>query len=537
MATAAEVLAKALYEAGCRHAFGIPGGEVLTVMHALADAGIDFKLSKHENPAGFMAEGTYHVTGKPGILVATIGPGVANAVNVVANAYQDRVPMIFLTGCVDPVDQAGYTHQVFDQVRLLSSITKASFSLADGAVEVLAEKALTTAMEGRPGPVHIDIPISLAAKDQGTPRAITPRHYELGRPMDGPALAAAQAAFAKAERPILIAGVEVLAQGAEEAVARLAEDYRIPLVTTYKAKGILPEDHELALGGAGLSPLADQHILPLIQSADMIILAGYDPIEMRHGWKQVWDPEQVPVIEFVAAPVDHGMHRASQTFICHIGAGLKALRQGSEPRQAGWPDQAPSRTRQALAAAFPMDEAWGPAAIVDEVRKHLPANGIATVDSGAHRILLSQIWRCDAPRGLLQSSGLCTMGCALPLAMGAKLAAPERPVVAFSGDAGLDMVLGELTTLRDLKLPVVVVVFVDASLALIELKQRGSGRENLGVDFGQTDFAALAQAVGGYGVTVTNRQDLGKAIAEGISADQFTIVAAQIPRTSYDGRF
>ncbi|MEL7304058.1 MAG: thiamine pyrophosphate-binding protein, partial [Pseudomonadota bacterium] len=123
---AADVLAQRLYEAGCRYAFGIPGGEVLTIVDALERAGIRFVLSKHENSAGFMAEGVWQRTGAPAVLVATLGPGVANAVNVVANAEQDRVPLIFLTGCVDEDEAATYTHQVFDHQQLLRPITRDS---------------------------------------------------------------------------------------------------------------------------------------------------------------------------------------------------------------------------------------------------------------------------------------------------------------------------------------------------------------------------------------------------------------------------
>jgi acetolactate synthase-1/2/3 large subunit len=158
------------------------------------------------------------------------------------------------------------------------------------------------------------------------------------------------------------------------------------------------------------------------------------------------------------------------------------------------------------------------------------------VDSGAHRILLSQLWECFEPRGLLQSSGFCTMGCALPLAMGYKLARPERPVVVFTGDAGLEMVLGELATLRDLALPIVVVVFVDASLALIEMKQRRVGLPNLGVDFGATDFAGLAAAFGGQGVLVGDAVSLEVALRTALEHDRFTLLACSIDRKSYDGR-
>ncbi len=162
--TAADLIARRLYEAGCRQAFGIPGGEVLTMMNALRAAGVEFHLAKHENAAGFMAEGTHHVSGAPGILLATIRPGAANAVNVTANAWQDRVPLIVLTGCVDEDEALTYTHQVFDHREIFRPITKASFRLGSGGAATLADKAVALALDPRPGPVHIDLPISDAAR-------------------------------------------------------------------------------------------------------------------------------------------------------------------------------------------------------------------------------------------------------------------------------------------------------------------------------------------------------------------------------------
>ena len=162
---AADVVARRLYEAGCRWAFGMPGGEVLTIMDALEAAGITFVLCKHENAAGFMAEGTYHRTGAPGILLATVGPGALNGINVVENARQDRVPMIVLTGCVDAHKVETYTHQVLDQPQVFRPITKATFTLNAKAAGVIADKAVTIAKEGRPGPVHIAVPNSVAEED------------------------------------------------------------------------------------------------------------------------------------------------------------------------------------------------------------------------------------------------------------------------------------------------------------------------------------------------------------------------------------
>jgi len=174
--------------------------------------------------------------------------------------------------------------------------------------------------------------------------------------------------------------------------------------------------------------------------------------------------------------------------------------------------------------------------VIAEARAVLPHDTIATVDSGAHRILLSQMWTSHVPDALLQSTALCTMGCAVPLAIGAKIASPESTVVSFSGDAGFLMVAGELSTVAELNLPVIFVVFVDASLSLIEKKQRERQMVNLGVDFGRHDFAAIGRAFGGNGVRVTSRAELRAALEAAQRADRFTVIAAEIDRASYDNR-
>jgi acetolactate synthase-1/2/3 large subunit len=170
------------------------------------------------------------------------------------------------------------------------------------------------------------------------------------------------------------------------------------------------------------------------------------------------------------------------------------------------------------------------------VRGVLARDGIATVDSGAHRILQTQIWESYMPHTLLQSVGLGAMGCALPLAIGAKLALPDRQVLCFTGDAGLEMVLGELATLRDLKLAIPIVVFADASLALIELKQRAMKLDSVGVDFDATDFVALGRALGGRGVAADSREALDRELREAFQADTFTIISCPIDGRAYDGR-
>ena len=333
---AADALAQRLYAAGCRVAFGMPGGEVLTIIDALEAAGIQFVLAKHENAAAFMAEGAWHRTGAPGILVATVGPGALNGVNAVANAHQDRVPLIVIAGAVDADEAQSYTHQVLDQTAVFTPITKASFTFNAGAAHIIADKAVSIALEGRPGPVHIDLPIAVAV-------AQVPATAPFARAPAAPVIPAPnvldQAAdwLSAANRPVIIAGLDAVNEDAAAALTEMAERFAIPVVTTYKAKGLLPEDHALALGGAGLSPLADTHLLPLIKQADLIICAGYDPIEMRPGWQNIWDASQVNVIDITAVPNHHYMHQATLNIIGNTPATLNALNAAATPRSV-WAD-------------------------------------------------------------------------------------------------------------------------------------------------------------------------------------------------------
>ena len=533
--TSADIIGQALAAAGATHAFGIPGGEVLALMQGLDSAGVQFVLVKHENGGGFMAEGLWHMTGALPVLVATLGPGVANAVNVVANAMQDRVPLIFLTGCVDAAEAQTYTHQVFDHQAMLRPVVKGSFRLAQGAVASGMAKAIALAISGQPGPVHVDVPIEVAEGLSG--EAILP--LSLGGPsLPSPkALAKARLVLSQARRPLAIAGVDAVNESAGTAITAFCRAHGIPLITTYKGKGLMPESDPLCLGAAGLSPKADRILMPLIAQADAILLLGYDPIEMRIGWRNPFAAGQ-SVIEIAATRRDHGMHSADITLSGAVDLTLDLLHHDAQGR---WPNCEPQAARAALKAAFAGPDFWGPHQVFATLRAVMPADTVITADSGAHRILVSQMWDCPSPRLMLQSSGLCTMACAVPLAAGAKIGRPQAPVLAFVGDAGLEMGAGELATLSALNLPIVICVLVDSSLSLIEMKQRASQRANLGVDFGAhgagTDFAALARAFGGHGVNVDTSAALADAATAALSRNCFTLIAAQIARRSYDGAF
>lgn len=532
---AADRLARRLAEAGCRFAFGIPGGEVLVLIDALEAAGIRFVLAKHETAAGFMAEATWHRTGAPGILVATVGPGLSNAVNVVANARLDRVPLIVLAGCVDADDALTYTHQVIDHARLLEPAIKAAYTLTPQSADLITERALSAAVDGRPGPVLIDLPVKVAGATAPGARHHRRTPPSPAAPAAGPALERARGWLERAERPLLIAGFDAVLDDAGDALRAFVERHRVPVIQTYKAKGLLPEDHPLALAPAALSPVADARLLPLVEAADLIVLAGYDPIEMRPSWQSPWDPAASKVVELTAVANDHYMHQATMSFVCHVGAGLDALGAGVEGASL-WTAEEVAEHRRAILEPLRVDEAWGPAAIVDTARRVVPRDTVASVDAGAHRILFSQLWRCFEPRTLLQSNGLCTMGCALPLAMGAGIAEPDRPAVAFMGDGGLLMCLGELATCAERNLDLIVVVFVDHSLALIEKKQREVQLKPAGVALGGFDLARVAEGLGGHGITVTSREALTDALESARARAGFSLIACVFDAGAYDGR-
>lgn len=532
---AADIVAERLFEAGCRFAFGIPGGEVLTVVDALEKAGIRVILTKHENCAGFMGEGVMAVTGAPAVLVATIGPGVLNCMNVVANAHQDRVPMIVLTGCVDATEALTYTHQILDHQAVFRPITKQTYRLTADGADIIADRAVTLATEPRAGPVHIDIPIGVADQNSKPARVRRRPSSAPVAPSDSDQMALAQSWLRNSERPIMVAGLDAVADNSSNAIRSFCTKFQIPVITTYKGKGLVSEYDSLSMGGAGLSPLADSILIPLIQRADLIICAGYDPIEMRTGWREIWDPTEVNVIDISAEPNSHYMHQSTVSFIADIGPTLEAL-QCDVSTRSSWPDGEIAAAKSQLDSAFEAGDSWGPASVIKTCQAAFPDNTLITADSGAHRILLSQMWKCKEPRTFLQSSALCTMGCAVPIAIGAKLADPSRNVIAFTGDAGMLMIVGELATAVELGVNAIIVVFVDASLALIEMKQRQRQLENAAVDFGLHDFAAIGESLGGNGFTVRSEEELEKALGEARLSETFSVIAAVIDHKSYDGR-
>jgi len=532
----ADIIAETLYAHGVRHAFGMPGGEVVTLIDGLEKAGIAFHLARHETAAAIMAAGASAVSGKPELLVTTVGPGLANAVNGIADASQERVPLIVISGIVDRATRARYTHQVIDHAQLLRPLVKASFEIEPESAASTMARAIAIATTEPMGPVHLDLsPSAAATASQSQDVIAPPKLFSTGVAVTDLSVRTLSELIRAANRPLILAGLEAARSRAGAALQHLAETIGAPVITTYKAKGLLPEDHPLSLGGAGLSPLADQVLLGLVQKADLVLMIGYDPIEMRLGWLD-FDRDASKLVDIGKTAPDHAMHHAGTRIAAEPKALLQALA-GSLVERKGWRNGEPTKAKQDLDYLFATRAAWGPHAIVDLLNRAAGADALVTVDSGAHRILLSQKWQALKPLLLLQSAGFCTMNAALPLAIGAKVADPSRRVFAVMGDGGLEMGIGELATLRDLNLPLTIVLFQDCSLALIALKQASAGLASTGVTLGETDFAAVARGFGGYGVNVENFDEFRNELEAAGKRGGFSLIACRFDASAYNGAF
>jgi acetolactate synthase I/II/III large subunit len=531
----ADVVAGTLANFGARQAFGMPGGEVVTLVDALNQAGIEFLLTRQESGAAIMAAGYATATGRPGVLVTTLGPGLANAVNGIADASQEHVPLVVLTGVVDHALRGRYTHQVIDQPALLRPIVKGCFEVeAVGAGDIVA-RAIDLATAHPMGPVLIELSPETALQAGSEHDLRSPPMRTKGGFAQTHLVDEAFAMLDRAERPLLVAGFDAARTGADSSVLALVETRNIPVMTTYKAKGVLPERHPLALGAAGLSPLADGILLPLCGAADVVILAGYDPVEMRAGWMDPFAPD-AQVIEISPGPYDHAMHSATIRIEGDIARTLTALATRETSASPPWNCGRAAKAKSDLQAAFATPEPWSPHAVIDALEAELPGDAVVTVDSGAHRILLSQKMKVGRSLALLQSAGFCTMGAAVPLAAGVKLANPQTPVVAVVGDGGLEMGLGELATLRDAGLAIVILVLQDQSLALIELKQKQASLPCAGVRLGATKFGDIARAFDGNGYQASSAADLRTALREALGAPKFSVIACEIEAGDYAGR-
>ncbi len=490
-------IAETMKAYGVRFVFGIPGNDVLELIRACEAQDIRFILAKSEPSAGFMADAVAQLTGNPAACIFALGPGVVNGATGIAGALMERTPVIFLGGEMATDRRGLYTHQVFDHVALMTPITKMAAELNPDRAAQQTAKALDLALTEPMGPVFLNCPADATRAGAGEtePCAPTPQKQGIA---DAATCKSATASLARAKKPLALIGLGALRNGTPGAVSSFIEGWQMPFLTTFKTKGVISERHPLSLGALGLSPIVDELTLELVSEADHLTLIGFDPIELRDAWINAWGPDK-PCISLEWAVQTTRVFPPGTQIIGDLPANLYALAQDANPSPY-WPGKTLDDFRQGAAAIVaPREPEKGvsPAALFACVNDHLDDDTICTVDVGAHRILAAHALQCTCPNQLLQSNGLCSMGYAIPAAIAASLAAPDKRLVALLGDGSALMSLGELAVVAEHGLRVTVVVLNDDALTLIELKQTKMQVETGAVRFKSPNFMEVA---GGFGI-------------------------------------
>ncbi len=531
--------------------FGVPGGGPnLDVVGAAATAGLRFILAHGETGAVIMAATYADLTGMPGAVVVTRGPGLASAVNGIAHAALDRLPVVVIADTVATADASRVSHQRIDQAALGRPVAKAAITVGRRHPGEVAARIVQLALAAPPGPVLANMDDSAlessAFEGSGLESSALQSSALQSSSPPAPAASTSDASFLaralrRARRPVLLLGTGAIPWTA--AIRAAVAGRGIPALHTYRARGIIPDS---AAEAAGLVTGGTME-WPLLSAADLIVGLGVDEAEMIPA---SWDyaARTILVTEPAASP-QSAVGPAGAGDLAYRGYFTGATALSMPPAQAAevlaadrghdWPPEA-GRTAKTDAAARLASAAvsspglLAPQQVVATVRACTPPETIATVDAGAHMLVAMPLWEVPEPRRLLVSSGLATMGYALPAAIAAALCTPQVPVVAFTGDGGLGMTLAEIETAVRLSLPVIVIVFNDAALSLIKLKQKPAGQGgDEAVRYRPVSFAAAATAMGAAGAEVTTEPGLAAALAAALRQPGPTVIDASVDPAGY----
>jgi acetolactate synthase I/II/III large subunit len=482
--THSEAIARSLAARGVDTVFGLPGGEILAFIDACRRSGLRFLLTGHEAGAAWMAQVTGQLTGIPGVCAATLGPGASNLVTGVASALLERAPMIAVSAQTPNREIGTATHQRLDLTRLFTPVCKAAIAIGGGDTAAITNSAVDLALEPRAGPVYLALPSDVATQECG---AWTAQVHDAGPRPPSAGIREIADRIAGANRPLLLIGLGATPAAAPAIVALIAR-LQAPFVVTPKVKGIVSEEHPLFLGVASGMAL-DREVVATLRAADLVIGIGFDPVESDKSWFAALD-----VVALDSVSMAEGAYRPVEA-IGGIPALIAELAAIVQPKP--WPEELLNERGQAIRPRF-LDAPAGlsPLRLIEELRGVFPRNGIAACDVGSHKLAIGQFWRAYEPGAFLMANGLSAMGFGLPAAIAAQLVHPALPVIAMVGDGGMLMMMHDLPLIRELGLPIVIVVFRDASLSLIRLSAERRKFEPVGVDFRPPDFAAAARAFG-----------------------------------------
>ena len=502
---ASDLFVKCLENEGVEYIFGVPGEENLDMLESLRTSSIKLVLTRHEQPAGFMAATIGRLTGAPGVCISTLGPGATNFFTCAAYAQLGAMPMMMITG-QKPIHSSKQGHfQIIDTVDMMKPITKYTKQIVHGnRIPTTIREAFKQAETERPGAVHLELPEDVAAE---TTHAQPLPIHKVRRPdANEKAVNMAIQRIEDAKSPLFLIGAGANRKLISKMLGRLIDKTGIPFFNTQMGKGVIPEDHPLFLGTAALSDHDYLHCA--IDRADLIINVGHDVVEkppffMKRGGTEVIH------INFMPAEVDE-VYFPQLEVVGDIANALWQIEDRITPNKE-WDFSYYMKVKNAVdekirekadSDHFPMI----PQRFVADVRAALGPKDIIALDNGVYKVWFARNYHALSPNTVLLDNALATMGAGLPSAMAAKIVYPDRKVVAICGDGGFMMNSQEIETAVRLKQDLVVLILNDSAFGMIKWKQDAMGFGDFGLDFNNPDFVKYAESYGAQGHRVDSTE-------------------------------
>ncbi len=531
----ADVILRVLEEEGVEVCFGIPGGAVLPLYDAIArGTSIRHVLAQHEQGAGHMAEGYARADGRPGVVLATSGPGATNLVTPIADAAMDSTPLLCLTGQVRSDLIGTDAFQECDIVGITAPLVKGSWFVREvGELAEVIRQAYRLAASGRPGPVLVDIPrdVQEAPVAYAPPRT-GPRRATAPPAATEAAVIAAARAIEGARRPVLYAGGGTIAAGATAELGALAEEARLPVVSTLMAKGAFPESHELAFGAPGMHGGRWANLA--LQRADLIVAVGARFDDRVTGRADAFAPA-ARVVHFDLDPTEVGKIRAAEfPVVGELRDALERTRRALRGPAAteAWIAELRDLRRRHPFSYEESPPALKPQTVIRRLDEWLSdrSDVVWTTGVGHHQMWAMQLLSCERPRSFLTSGGHGTMGFGIPAAIGARAARPDAAVVCIDGDASFLMTCQELATAAAEDLPILVVVLNNYGMGMVAQQQDlfFGGRRSQSHAPPGTDLALIARGLGAQAFTVKDEEWLRIAVAEALRSGRPTVLDVHV---------
>jgi len=529
----AKILIESLKKENVDVIFGYPGGSVLPIFDELYDAPIKFILTRHEQGAAHAADGYARATGRPGVCLATSGPGATNLVTGIATAYMDSIPLIAITGQVKTFLIGNDAFQEADVTGITRPITKHNYLVKD--VKELAgiiKEAFHIATTGRPGPVVIDIPVDVQMHEAEFhyPKDVNIRSYNPTYEGHAGQIKRAAKAIGASKCPIIYAGGGIIISGAHKELYELATKTDIPVTTTMLGLGGFPETHKLALGMLGMHGTA--YANHAIMDSDLIIAIGARFDDRVTGKIDEFAPN-AKVIHIDIDP--SSVSKNIKVDIPIVGDARRILTELNKavkkPSTGDWLSKIEGWKKRAL-SHLKDDDKMRPQYIVKEICEATKGDAIIATEVGQNQMWAAQYYTYTKPRTFLSSGGLGTMGYGFPAAIGAQIACPDKIVFDIAGDGSIQMNIQELATSVHNKLPVKVAIMNNGYLGMVRQWQElfYDKRYSYTTLKGCPDFVKLAESYGAVGIRVTKKKDVRPAIEKALSIDNTVFLDFHIER-------